>query len=87
MPFLVNIERSPNFKEHAMLFLSNELFDFFFFSKNEFFKYFNKCAHETGLVENPRVTQPNQNQVIKEKSVQSMRDVLKSKLKILAFVH
>ena len=57
------------------------------FSQNEFLKYFNKCSHETGLVENPWVTQPNQSQVIKVKSVQSMRDVLKTQLKILAFVH
>ena len=39
------------------------------------------------LVENPQVTQPNQSQVIKVKSVQTFRGVLRTQLKILAFVH
>ena len=39
------------------------------------------------LVENPQVTQPNQNQVMKVKSVQSFRDVFKIQLKILACVY
>ena len=37
------------------------------------------------LVENPQVTQPNQSQVIKVKSVQSFRGVFKAQLKILFF--
>ena len=37
------------------------------------------------LVENPQVTKPNQNQVIKVKSVQSFRGRTQSK--ILGFVH
>ena len=39
------------------------------------------------LVENPQVTQSNQNQVIKAKSVQSFKNVFKTHLKILAFVY
>ena len=39
------------------------------------------------LVENPQVTQPNQSQVIKVKSVQSFRGVFKAQLKILTFIH
>ena len=38
------------------------------------------------LVENSQVTQPNQIQVIKVKSVQSFTDVFKTQLKILASV-
>ena len=39
------------------------------------------------LVENPQVTQPNQSNVIKVKSVQSFRDLFRTQSKILAFVH
>ena len=39
------------------------------------------------LVENPEVTQPNQSQVIKVKSLQSFRGVFKTQLKILAFLY
>ena len=39
------------------------------------------------LVENLLQTHPNQNQVIKVKSVQSYKDVCRSQSKILAFVY
>ena len=39
------------------------------------------------LLKNPQVTQPNQSQVIKVKSVQSFRDLFRTKLKMLAFVY
>ena len=39
------------------------------------------------LLENPPVTQPNQSQVFKVKSVQSFRGVFRTQLKILAFVY
>ena len=39
------------------------------------------------LGENPHITQPNQNQVLKVKSVQSFRGVFRTQLKISAFVH
>ena len=39
------------------------------------------------LVENPQVTQPNQSEGIKVKSVQSFRGVCRNQLKMSAFVH
>ena len=36
-------------------------------------------------VENPQVTQPNQSQEVKVKSVQSFRGLFRTQLKILAF--
>ena len=39
------------------------------------------------LVETSQVTQPNQSQVIKVKSVQSFTGVFRTQLKISAFVH
>ena len=39
------------------------------------------------LVENPQVTQPNQSQLIKVKSVQSFRDDFRTQLKILPVVY
>ena len=39
------------------------------------------------LVKNPQVTQLNQSQVIKVKSIQSFSSVFRTHLKISAFVH
>ena len=39
------------------------------------------------LVEISQVTQPNQSQVIKGKSIQSFRGVFRTQLKILVFVY
>ena len=39
------------------------------------------------LLKNPQVTQPNQSQVIKVKSVQSFRDLFRTQFKKLAFVY
>ena len=39
------------------------------------------------LVENPRVSQPNQSQVVKVRSAQSFRDVFRTQEKILAFAY
>ena len=38
------------------------------------------------MVENLQITQPNQSQVIKVKSIQSFRGVFRTQSKILAFV-
>ena len=71
--FLANIECCPNIQEYVLLILSIRFFEFLLIN---FWNIWINALMK--LVENLLQTHPNQNQVIKVKSVQSYKDVCRS---------